>query len=137
MSPSQVPPLYNVGLFERERLSMPYVCGVPEGFAFSKVLAPAFWTHVGHILKPWDRIEIRPDDRTYVAEVVVTDAGPNFAKVALLYKTELVAKADDVASLTIDFANGKHRVLRGKEIMKPDFATKRDAERWIADYTAA
>jgi hypothetical protein len=134
MAPSQVPPLYNVGLFERERMSVPYVCGIPDGYAFEKVLAPAFWTHVGHMLKAWDRIEIRPDDRSYLAEVVVTDAGPSFAKVALLYKTDLVAKSDDVGSLSIECINGKFRVLRGKELIKGDLPSKKDAQRWIDDY---
>lgn len=129
-------PLYNSTFFHSEFVGKRYVCKVPADLAFEQVLEPSFWGHVGQMLRPWDRIEVRPEDLSYVAEVIVIESGPLFAKVALVFKTTLEAKTEDVNTLTIEFVGGKHRVRRGPDVMKGDFATKKDAQRWIDDYVA-
>lgn len=127
-------PMYNSSFFHEEFVSKRYVCKVPADLSFDEVLKPSFWTHVGQMLRQWDHIEIRPDDSAYVAEVVVVEAGPMFAKVALVSKTKLEVKVEDLSTLTVEFVGGKHRVRRGSDVMKDGFATKKDAERWIEDY---
>lgn len=127
-------PQYNSTFFHAQFVGERYVCKVPADLAFDEVLKPAFWTHVGARLKPWDHIEVRPEDASYIAQLVVIEAGPLFAKVALVSKTALEAKADDASALTVEFVGGKHRVRRGSDVMKDGFATKKDAQRWVDDY---
>lgn len=127
-------PQYNNTFFYSEFVSKRYVCKVPAELSFDEVLKPSFWTHVGQMLKPWDRIEVRPEDLSYIAEVVVVEAGPLFAKVALVDKRALEVKSEDASALTIEFVGGKHRVRRGSDVMKGDFATKKDAQRWVDDF---
>lgn len=129
-------PQYNNTFFHYEFVSKRYVCKVPAELAFEQVLEPSFWAHVGQMLRPWDRIEVRPEDASYIAELTVIEAGQLFAKVALVFKQTLETKSDDASLLTIEFVGGKHRVRRGPDVMKGDFATKKDAQRWIDDYTA-
>jgi hypothetical protein len=130
-------PMYNTSFFYAEYVGKRYVCKVPADLSFDEVLKPAFWTHVGQMLKPWDRIEVRPEDLAYVAELVVVDAGPMFAKVALLSKQALEVKSEAAGALEIEFAAGKHRVRRGSDVLKDGFATKKDAQRWVDDYLSA
>ena len=133
---SQAPQL-NSTFFHAEFVQKRYVCKIPADLTFDEVLKPAFWTHVGQLLRQWDRIEVRPEDATYVAELVVIDAGPLFAKVALVAKKALEVKSDDAASLLIEPVGGKFRVRRGADVMKDSLATRKDAQRWIDDYTSA
>lgn len=127
-------PTYNSAFHHAEFVGKRYVCKVAADLSFDEVLKPSFWTHVGQMLRQWDHIEIRPEDCSYVADLVVVEAGPLFAKVALVSKTKLEVKAEDPAALTVEFVGGKHRVRRGSDVMKDGFATKKDAERWIEDY---
>lgn len=129
-------PTYNSTFFYSEFVSKRYVCKVPADLAFEKVLEPSFWSHVGQMLKQWDRIEVRPEDASYVAELTVIEAGPLFAKVALVFKQSLEAKSDDASTLSIEPVGGKFRVRRGPDVMKDGFAIRKDAQRWIDDYTA-
>jgi hypothetical protein len=133
---SQAPRL-NTSFFYAEFQSKRYVCTIPADLKFEEVLKPSFWTHVGSMLKPWDRIEVRPDDVSFIAELVVVDAGQMYAKVALLEKKVLDAIVSDADEMTIDPPiNGKFRVRRGQDVVKDGLPTKKDAQRWIDDYKA-
>lgn len=42
-----------------------------EGVTFEEVLQPSYWTHVAHLLKVGDHIEVFPDTQEYWAELLV------------------------------------------------------------------
>lgn len=130
-------PQYNGTFFHAEFVQKAYVCRVPPELAFDEVLKPSFWTHVGHMLRPGDEIKVLSTDLSYVARLIVVEAGSLFAKVALESKQALEVKSEDASALTVEFVGGKHRVRRGSDVMKGDFATKKDAQRWIEDYVSA
>lgn len=122
-------------MFRTEHRYCRYEVEVPVDLSFDEVLKPSFWAHVGSILRPRDVIELWPKDNSWMAELRVIESGPMFAKVALITKKALVTKADDGLEIE-SLQNGKFRVRRGNDIMKDGLASKKDAQRWIDDYTA-
>jgi len=128
-------PRFNVEMFRTEHRHSRYEVEVDGGLPFDEVLKPGFWAHVGQQLRPRDFIEVWPKDNSWMAELRVIEAGPMFAKVALITKKQLEAKADDPLEVE-PLQNGKFRVRRGPDIMKDGFASRKDAQRWIDDYAA-
>jgi hypothetical protein len=130
---SQIPPRDNLGFYPAEFRETRSLCYVPAGFDLNEALKPAFWVHLGYKLKPGDAIDIFPDDMAWEASVRVIEAGPMWARVALRYKLDLRTQSDDASALSIEWAgpHAKHRVLRGKDVLKDGFAKKADAQHWI------
>lgn len=134
MSISQAPQL-NGNFFYAEYVAKRYVCTIPSDLSFDEVLEPSFWTHVGYLLRQWDRIEVRPDGAAYVAELAVISAGPLFAKVAVVSKQDLAPRVDDAGKLSVEQVGKTFRVRRGRDVMKEGLDTRKEADRWIEDYT--
>jgi len=128
-------PRFNVEMFRTEHRYCRYEVEVDAALSFDEVLKPGFWAHVGSMLRARDTIEVWPKDNSWMAELRVIEAGPMFAKVALITKKQLESKADDALEIE-SLDNGKFRVRRGPDIMKDGFASKKDAQRWIDDYAA-
>jgi hypothetical protein len=61
----------------------------PEaGTTLEEMLNPLFWSHVAKGLKEWDRIEVRPTDRTWWAELLVRTVQPFMVRVHVLRHAE-------------------------------------------------
>lgn len=104
---------------------------------------PAYWRNLGHMLREWDRIEVRHCAGRWFAELMVRSAGRLYANVVVLRKTQFAdAKVpDDIASSDYDvrFLRGKgHMVVRkaDKAIIKDGFKTVAEAAHWITDNLA-
>lgn len=141
---TQTPARYNNSFFFAEHVGRRFVCQVPveqkEGFQFQNVLKPGYWAHVAHYMKPWDVIEIRPDDFAYKAELVVIESGHLFAKVALVSKCDLSPQSESAANLEVEWSGPatKWRVKRGRDVLKDGLASKDAGHKWITDeYKAA
>lgn len=146
MSEAQTPARYNTSFFRSEHVGNSYACNVPKDFDFAKILEPSYWVHVAEMLRVWDRIEIRPDDDVYIAELIVvevgremTDHGPGryFAKVALRAKDSLKGVAYKDLKVEWSGPGSKYRVLDGANILKTGFAKKKEAEAWVEQQKAA
>lgn len=95
----------------------------PErGTTIAEMLVPGYWAQVsgpgeehdgGKRMQPWQRIEVRPADRSWWAELLVVATGPFAAKVELLrHKDFAPAKARG----SLDVPEGfevKHRGRNG------------------------
>lgn len=61
----------------------------PEaGTGLEEMLNPLFWSHVAKGLKAWDRIEVRPADGTWWAELIVRVVQPFAVRVHVLRYAE-------------------------------------------------
>lgn len=118
-------------------------CAVPEaGTPFEAVLTPAYWAHISARLRPWDRIEVMPEDGSYFAELLVQDAGRLYAKVAMLRHLKLemveVRGEDGGADYEIKWAGPvkKWRVMRksDKAELRDRFSTQGEASSWLAQH---
>lgn len=123
-----------------------HVASPEAGIAFDALLEPSYWAHVAHEMKAWDRIEVRPDDASYFAELIVLDVGRAAARVKPLRHVVLdsadTGKLDD-GEFEIKWRgpNAKFGVIRvrDKALVSPEggLSSREEAERWLADYTKA
>lgn len=104
------------------------------------LLNPAFWAHVASSFKPWDHIEVRAEDGSYWAELLVQDASRNWAKVAVLRQVQLngeAPRAEESDGHIVEWSgpHTKWRVVRkaDKAILK-DSMSKADANKWLAEH---
>lgn len=77
---------------------------VPHGTKMEDVLEPYYWAHVSqrlNVAKPFDRIELIWEDCSRYAELLVVDAGRQYAKVLVIKDVEL-GKTEKVAEEIAD-----------------------------------
>lgn len=90
---------------EFERLI--YVANPGEGVTIEDLLRPECWASVTNLLRPWSHIEVRAEDGSYYAELLVTGVDRAWAKVEVLNFKELTTK--DV-SLTVATRETKYEI---------------------------
>ena len=117
-----------------------YGASVPEGTTAEDLQRPEFWAHVARNLRPYDIIDVLPEDGSYFAEVIVLSQGVGFAKVKLLRFVELADDEvlEDEAPVIVKWKGPhlKHTVIRKSDaqVLKDGFPTKLDAENWAREY---
>lgn len=108
------------------------------------VLEPGYWAHVASLMKPYDHIEARAEDGTWVADLVVTGCDRTWAKVALKQKYNLTTK--DVSQSqafkhSTEWKGPQHRwgVIRisDSQMVKSGFQTKEEATAWTREFEKA
>jgi hypothetical protein len=117
---------------------------IPEhGTPFEALLKEGYWAHVSAQMKPGDRIEVRAEDGSYFAQLIVQDAGRLYARVAVLMHVKLDAievKEDGLKAGEYEVAwkgpQLKWCVLRGKDKLK-DGLTKDAALTWMNEHMKA
>lgn len=117
---------------------------VPEhGTPFEELLKDGYWAHVSVKMKPGDHIEVRAEDGSYYAELMVQDAGKLYAKVAKLVYVELDAVDVKEGGLMVEGFQVawkgpqlKWCVLRGKDRLK-DGMDKASAVQWMNSHVKA
>lgn len=55
-----------------------HVAVAPAGAKLDDILTPDFWVHVQSTIRAWDRIELRAEDGSWFADLVVTQSGMAF-----------------------------------------------------------
>lgn len=117
---------------------------IPNGTTIQDMKAPEFWSSVAGKLQARGRIEVEPEDGSFIAEFAVRAVGPNWARVELLHHHQfasaatLVQKAKD---FKVEWGGPahKHRVIRlsDKEVLKFGFETPEMAAEWLVANQAA
>ncbi|HET7409258.1 MAG TPA: hypothetical protein VFJ13_03595 [Paracoccaceae bacterium] len=132
-------PRFSAAEFERTV----YVATPEHGTPYTDVLKREYWAHVGAMLKPFDRIEVRAEDGTWFAELIVRNAGPLFADVAELRKVDLDVAEPPAADSAFEI-KWRGPVLKFGVVRKADggalkdgFATRDEAARWLLGHTRA
>lgn len=72
-----------------EYLRRDWVCTAEEGTTVEDLLDPAYWSHIAGQLTMYDHIEVRIDSGEFLLELLVKEAGKNWAQVALLHHHDL------------------------------------------------
>ncbi len=100
--------------FQRaEYLRQDMIAAPQAGTTLEEMQNPAYWAHVARGLKPHDRIEVRPVDGTWWAELIVRVVEPLAVKVHVLRHVEFTKGP---TALSMDAPEGfefKHRGSRG------------------------
>ena len=136
------------GLQDFEHFCRHYGLALAHDVPLERALEQDFWAHVGGKLRPFDRITLMAEDRTWMAETVVLSAGKGFARLHLLQRFDLVASADeleaaeaDALPLTVKWNGPKEKwvVIRkaDQNKLKTGIDSKADAESFALNYRRA
>lgn len=107
------------------------------------MLSAAYWSHIAAELKEFDLIEAHAEDGKWDALLRVLDAGQNWAKVHLIWKTRLESVNHDrrpvlLAGHSVNHggAISKWRVVRDADskVLRDKFVTEGDAYAWLSEY---
>lgn len=79
----------NNGLIARDYASASYVAYVPQDVSVDDLLRAETWSHVASRLNPWDRIEVRWEDFSRYAYLLVCDTSTGGASVFLEKEVEI------------------------------------------------
>jgi hypothetical protein len=86
----------------------------PEaGTTLDEMLAPEYWAHVAKAMRPFDRIDVRPADGSWFAELLVRVVEPFSVRVALLQHVEF-DRAASPAAVEVKVPEGYELVHRGR-----------------------
>ena len=118
----------------------------PEyGTTIEDMLKEGYWAHVAAKLRPWDKIEVRAEDGSFYAELMVRDAGRNWAKVVLLSLVKFEAVPDQELVIDQNFKvkwMGPHRkwaAIRMKDnmVLKDGMLDKPSVLKYIENHVKA
>jgi hypothetical protein len=79
-----------------------WVANAPEGCTVDDIKEQEFWSLMAYQMKPYDRVEVRADDGTWMAELLVIGVGRNWAKVHILNHHKLTG-ADEAMKDSTEF----------------------------------
>jgi hypothetical protein len=123
---------------------------VDHNHSIDNLLKPEYWSHVSRqpiAFKAFDRIEARSEDGTWLAELLILDAGDNWAKVKLLNVWDLAADVPQETSVIPDFDHPGYDVrwrgpvalwgvvrLDDKVVLVTGLKAKDDAKLWLSKH---
>lgn len=111
------------------------------GTTIEDVMEPGYFAHMAELMQPFDHVNVRMDDGTWAAYLIVTGTGRNWARVHLDRKIDLII--DQSAPLEtvrhkVDW-KGPHskfaviRVSDGAKV-KEGCTTRAEAEAWLTEH---
>lgn len=77
------------GLKPAEYARNMHIAVAPSGASLEDALKPEFWSHVAAKTRRWDRIELRAEDDTWWADLLVTKAERLALHVSVIAKLDL------------------------------------------------
>lgn len=98
-----------------------WVAKPERGTSLAEMLEPAYWASVAKKLRQWDRIEVRPTDGSWLAELVVVVVEPFAVKVHVRW----AERFDKIAAIAEDTAvpagySIKHRGRAGWSVVRDE-----------------
>jgi hypothetical protein len=124
-----------------------YVADIEQNHNRATVINPAYWANVSAQLQPFDRIEVRCEDGTWISELLVLEVGRSYVRVKELthYKltTADVAQSQDAIQTGFEvFWRGSHhrwsvKRLADNEVVHTGEPSKNDANSWVQEHLKA
>ncbi len=138
-----VGPLLRSRLSQADYFRTVHTACVEAGTSEAQLVDPAFWKHVSNQLRPNDRIEVYCEAGRFFAEIIVRQAGNNFASVKLLRWHDLgdTVRQVSVPEYEVVYGGGyaKYQVVRiaDREVIKDGIETEEQAQNELRDYVKA
>lgn len=121
-----------------------FVADIPAGTTLEQILEPAYWAHVSKDMDPFDHIEARAEDGSWVAYLVVLFAERTYARVKLdraVKIDEAIEQADKYAKHKVEWKGPhfKFAVIRMSDNAKVQdgFKTRPEADAWMRNHEKA
>jgi hypothetical protein len=119
-----------------------WVANVEHGVTTDDIQDPSFWSLMASQLKPYDHIEARAEDGSWVAYLIVTGCDRTWARMAVDRIVKLTT--GDIAQTQAAVMHNvlwkgpqlKYSVIRlsDSENIKPGFQTKDEAYQWLREH---
>lgn len=128
-----------IGLAEEKRQD--WVVDLPFAHTLEDALDPGYWAHVAGTMQPGDHIELRAEDGSWRADLVVDFCERNYARVVL--KHLLKMQADTQAPTTsikhkVEWKGNYNRycVIRtsDEKMLQSGFRTRAEADHWLTEH---
>lgn len=123
-----------------EALRRDHVVNAEEGTTTDDILDLGYFAHVARDLSEYDHIEVRDETGQWVAEFIVTEVGPNYAKTVMTRFIDLTktTKVDVPEAYRTEW-KGPHlkwTVIRNadNEVVQKDLPKKDDALVWLRNH---
>ena len=117
-----------------------WVCNVPPEITREDVLNPAFWSHMASLMKPYDHIEVRQEDGSWLSQLIVLQSDRLWAKVFEMRFVEFKTEALKIEAPTkhkVEWKGPQHKwaVIRlsDSEMLKSGME-KDEAFRWMNEH---
>ena len=121
-----------------------WVANAPEGSTVEHIKQPEFWAYMAHLLHPFDQIEVRADDGSWMAELVVVNCDRTWAKVFVKHVYELTTTEEDFplsVKHKIVWRGPQHKFsverISDQQRVKSGFSTKDEAGAWLREHERA
>lgn len=119
-----------------------WVANIEFGLTVDDIMVPGFWAHMASQMKPYDHVEARSDDGTWIAHLIVTGCERTWARMALdrvvTLTTKDVAETQAIAMHKVEWKGpqNKFTVIRLADAapIRTGFATKDEANAWMREH---
>ena len=131
----------------QEHIRADRVAIIPKELNPDDIENTAFWANVANQCRPFERIEARAEDGTWIAELVITEVARTFMRVKRLQLYTLTTA--DVAQTQVNIAIGYEVFWRGQhhkwaikrlsdeEVVHNGEPTKEAADGWVREHLKA
>jgi len=102
---------------------------------------PGYWAHMAAQLQPYDHIEVRAEDGSWIANLIVIQVDRSWAKVMMVSKYDLLdteVLPSSVAKHKVEWKGPQHRFavirLADQVVVRNGFQTKDEANGWMREH---
>jgi len=142
-APKRAPMITATRMRPAEYERQAWVANIEYGVELAEIVTPGFWAHMANKLRPYDHIEARSDDGTWIAHLIVTGCDRTWARVVVDRVVKLTSKdVSDTQAVQQQHRvewkgpHNKFTVIRNSdnEPVRTGFTTKEDAAMWQREH---
>ena len=124
-----------------EQWRQDWVVNAEVGTTIDDILDPAYWAHMAAQFQRMDRIEVRMETGEWVADLICTESGRNWAAMHLITKHVLQPATEQAAGPAqheVIWRGQQHRFCikrtSDNEILQANIPSKPEALAWLQNY---
>lgn len=125
----------------REHRRQDFAVNAPAGTTVEDVLNPQYWAHVAAQFEPFARVEVLEESGAWMLDLLVIQAGRNWAQVHLLAKHELAERTEAMPKAQAHLVEWKGPVrkwsvirISDSQVLQDGFGSKAEAHAWSANH---
>jgi len=135
-SPMAHPSRMRLAEYDRQE----WIVNAEPGHTIEDLMKPGYWAHMAQQMTAYDHIEVRAEDGSWVAELLVVQVDRMWAKVVLKSKFDFTVTEDpeELNQHVVEWKGPQHRfaVIRtsDREKIKDGFQNKEEAAAWMREH---
>ncbi len=126
---------------EAEFKSKFFIADAEAGTTLEQVMDPAYWSHVAGQMEPFNHVEVRSEDGSWIAFLIVHYAERNYARVVLDRMVKLEGSAEAPAAsqkYRVEWKGPHHKwtVIRiaDSQMLSRQHPGRYEAEQWMRNH---